>query len=156
MYHQKTAQGRNEKMVLGNKTLRDERVRSPRIKQNKRRFGVYGARTQHNVGSFVGFFCRHVMDSGNLRGLDCRGGRVVDGAVAIIAVVVVRVEEWAVCYVVTRLATLETGILPLAVIRQGALGVELIPRVSVPSGLIPSVHRGRGLVSRLPGAWPRR
>ena len=91
-----------------------------------------------------------------MRRLDCCGGRVVDGAVAIVAVAVVSVEEWAVCYIVTRLATLEAGVLPLAVIRQRTLVVELFPGVSVPSGLIPNVHRSRGLVARLPGAWPRR
>ena len=66
-----------------------------------------------------------------MRRLDCCGGRVVDGAVAIVAVAVVSVEEWAVCYIVTRLATLEAGVLPFAVIHQRTLVVELVPGVSV-------------------------
>ena len=131
-------------------------MRSPRIKQNQRGFGVYGARTQHNVGSFIGLFCRHVVDTSNLRGLDCCGGRVVVGAVAVVVVAAIIVVERAVGYVVTSLATLEAGVLPFVVIHQRTLVVDLVPGVSIPSWLVPSVCWNKGLVARLPGAWPRR
>ena len=139
--------------MLGNEIFRDERMRSSRIKQNQRRFGVYSARTQHNVGSFIGLFCRHVVDTSNLRRLDCSGGRVVVGAVAVVAVATTIVVEWAVGYVVTSPATLEAGILPFTIIRQRTLVVELIPGIPIPSWLVPSVCRNRGLVVRLPYAW---
>ena len=87
-----------------------------------------------------------MVDTSNLRRFVYSGGRVVVGAVAVVAVAATIVVERAVDYVVTSLATLESGILPFAVIHQRTLVVELVPGVSIPSWLVPSVcwNRGRG------------
>ena len=77
------------------------------------------------------------MDMGNLRWLD-RPSRVV--AVVVVAVAVAVVKR-AILDVVSCLATLEAGVLPLAVIHKGALVVESFTGISLLPGLIPSVLR---------------
>ena len=76
-----------------------------------------------------------MVDTGNLRWLD-RIGRVVVARVVIVAVV-----EGAILDVVSCLAALEAGVLPLTIIHEWALVVESFPGVAILPGLIPGVLR---------------
>ena len=84
-----------------------------------------------------------MVDTSNLRWLDCFGGMVVEVAIVITAIVVL--GQRAISYAVPLLATLKAGIFPLAVIHKWTLVVEFVPRVSFLSGWGPGSGGCRGL-----------
>ena len=75
------------------------------------------------------------MDTGNLRWLDRTRGVVVAG------VVVAAVVEGAILDVMSCLAALEIGVLPLTIIHEWALVIESFPGISFLLGLVPRVLR---------------
>ena len=85
-----------------------------------------------------------MVDTGDLRWLDCSGGRVVEVAIVVVAAIAV-LDQWAISYVVPLLTALRAGIFPLAVIHNGMLVVEFVPRVYFLSGWGPGSGRCRGL-----------
>ena len=99
--------------------------------------------TKRCFGGFVGFFGGQVVDTGVLRWLDCSGGRVVEVAIVVTAIVVL--DQRAISYVVALLPALKVGIFPLAVIHERTLVVEFASGVSFLSGWGPGSWRCRGL-----------
>ena len=77
-----------------------------------------------------------MVDTGDSRWLDCSGGRVVEVAIVVTAIVVL--GQRAISYVVPLLATLKAGIFSLLV-------VEFTSGVSFLSGWGPGSWRCRGL-----------